>query len=81
MEEMGIEEYASMNDLILAKMSEGDWGEVVRLMHIFQRSANALSRPCRTVARMHDKIASFVKRNGLRLLQDDARVWAIRLNL
>ncbi len=38
------------------------------------RSANALFRPCRTVARMHDKSASFVKGNGLRLLQDGHRI-------
>ena len=40
-----------MNDLILAKMREGYWGEVVRLM--------------REATRMHDKSASFVKGNGL----------------
>lgn len=45
-----------MNDLILAKMREGDWGEVVRLM--------------REATRMHDKSVSFVKGNGFRLLQD-----------
>ena len=46
-----------MNDLILAKMREGDWGEVVRLM--------------REDARMYDKSASFVKGNGFRLLPND----------
>lgn len=40
-----------MNDLILAKMREGYWGEVVRLM--------------REATRMHDKSASFVKGTGL----------------
>ena len=46
-----------MNDLILAKMREGDWGEVVRLM--------------REDTRMYDKSASFVKGNGFRLLPND----------
>ena len=46
-----------MNDLILAKMREGYWGEVVRLM--------------REATRMHDKSASFVKGNGFSLLPND----------
>lgn len=46
-----------MNDLILAKMREGYWGEVVRLM--------------REATRMHDKSASFVKGNGFSLLSND----------
>lgn len=49
-----------MNDLILAKMREGYWGEVVRLM--------------REATRMHDKSASFVKGNGFSLLQDGGGV-------
>ena len=46
-----------MNDLMLAKMREGYWGEVVRLM--------------REATRMHDKFASFVKGNGFSLLPND----------
>ena len=46
-----------MNDLMLAKMREGYWGEVVRLM--------------REATRMHDKCASFVKGNGFSLLPND----------
>lgn len=52
-----------MNDFILAKMRDGDWGEVVRLM--------------REATRMHDKSASFVKGDGLRLLQDDGGVGSV----
>ena len=46
-----------MNDLILVKMREGDWGEVVRLM--------------REAMRMHGKSASFIERDGPCFLQDD----------
>ncbi len=53
-----------MNDLILAKMREGDWGEVVRLM--------------REATRMHDKSASFVKGTGFSLLQDDGGVESVK---
>ena len=41
------------------------------------KDAGLCRRPCRTVARMHDEPASFVKGNGLRLLQDDGGVGSV----
>ena len=52
-----------MNDFILAKMRDGDWGEVVRLM--------------REATIMHGKSASFVKGNGFRLLPNDGGVGSV----
>ena len=48
------------------------WGGTLPPVAYHARSGNALSRPCREDARMHDKSASFIERDGLCFLQDDA---------